>query len=168
MAWRLGKADWEQRRGARNRAAFRRLVRAGRATGVLALEGERAIGWCSVAPRSDFAGLEAKRSLATDWDAGTWSVTCFFLAKDGRGRGLGTRLLRAAVTLARAGGATRLEGYPAVPPRDGSALPAAFAWTGLPGMFEACGFRALDETPGKRPIYVRRFRRRSAAPRRRR
>lgn len=167
MAWRLRKAEWERGRGAGNRAAFRKLVRAGSAPGVLAFEGERAVGWCSVAPRADFAALESKRSLATDWDAGTWSVTCFFLAKEGRGRGIGTRLLRTAVALARAGGATCLEGYPALPPRDGSALPAAFAWTGLPGMFEACGFRALADVPGKRPIYVRRFRR-SAPPRRRR
>lgn len=157
MAWRLRQAEWERRRGADNRAAFRRLVLAGRVPGVLAFEGERAVGWCSVAPRADFDGLAAKRSLATDWDAGTWSVTCFFLAKEARGRGVGTRLLRAAVTLARASGATRLEGYPAVPPRDGNALPSAFAWTGLPAMFEACGFRPLASVPGKRPIYVRRF-----------
>jgi GNAT superfamily N-acetyltransferase len=168
MAWRLRQAEWERRRGARNRAAFRRLVLAARAPGILAFEGARAVGWCSVAPRADFDGLVAKRSLATDWDEGTWSVTCFFLTKEWRGRGLGTRLLRAAVALARTSGATRLEGYPAAPPRAGGPLPAAFAWTGLPSMYEACGFRALDETPGKRPIYVRRFRRRRSTLARRR
>jgi GNAT superfamily N-acetyltransferase len=179
MAWRLPQKTWEARKGAANRRALKRLVGADRASGVLAFvrqetagtrgrgtaarrvarEGEP-VGWCSVGPRADFAGLAARRSLATAWDERTWSVTCFFIAREWRGRGVAARLLEGAVALARARGATRLEGYPALPPRAGGALPAAFAWTGLPALFERAGFEALDETPGKRPIYVRTFRQR--------
>lgn len=159
MAWRLERAQWEAGRGAPNRARLARLVRASdrRAPpGVLACAGERAVGWCSVAPRAEFTALARKRSLATDWDERTWSVTCFFVARDWRRRGLGKRLLGEAVRLARRHGATRIEGYPAAPPRQGGDLPAAFAWTGLPAVFEACGFEPLAEAPGKRPIYVKR------------
>jgi GNAT superfamily N-acetyltransferase len=157
MAWRLPHKVWEEKRGDPNRRALKRLVERGEAGGVLALSGGRAVGWCSAAPRADFAGLAAKRSLATDWDERTWSVTCFFIAKDWRARGLGSKLLAAAVALARKRGATRIEGYPAALPRNGGDLPAAFAWTGLPQVFERCGFERLEETPGKRPIYVRRI-----------
>ncbi len=160
MAWRLGQKDWEARRGAENRAAFRRLVRAGKASGTLALAGGEAVGWCSAAPRADFAGLASKRSLATAWDERTFSVTCFFIARGWRGKRIAERLLRAAVQLARERGATTIEGYPAATPEDGGRLPAAFAWTGLPRIFERCGFERLRETPGKRPIYVRRLTRR--------
>ena len=73
-----------------------------------------------------------------------------------RGKGLGTRLLKVAVDVARANGARRVEGYP-VPPRAGR-MPDTFAWTGLPRMFERQGFRPLPDPPGKRPIYVRRLR----------
>jgi GNAT superfamily N-acetyltransferase len=159
MAWRLGRADWEAGRGEPNRRALKRLVERGRATGVLALAGERAVGWCSVGPRAEFVALESKRSLATDWDERTWSVTCFFVAKEWRKRGLGKRMLAKALALAREHGATRVEGYPAVPPKDGGDLPGAFAWTGLPQVFEACGFERLPKTSGKRPIYVRALRR---------
>lgn len=162
MAWRLSRQRWEAGRGAPNRRALRRLVRGGAPLGVLAVQGERAVGWCSAAPRADFVALESKRSLATDWDERTWSVTCFFVAKDWRKRGLGRRLLDGAVRLARAHGATRLEGYPAAPPRAGGDLPAAFAWTGLPAVFERCGFRPMAKTPGKRPIYVRALTRRKS------
>jgi len=170
MAWRLARAAWEAGRGAPNRARLARLVRASdrRAPpGVLAFAGARAVGWCSVAPRAEFVALVQKPSLATDWDERTWSVTCFFVAKDQRRRGLGQRLLSEAVRLARRHGATRVEGYPAAPPKQGGDLPAAFAWTGLPAVFEACGFEPLADTPGKRPIYVKPLTRarRSAASR---
>jgi len=164
MAWRLDRAAWEAGRGAGNRRAFRRLVEAGRAQGVLALEAGRAVAWCSVGPRADFTALVRKRSLATDWDAGTWSVTCFFVAKEWRGRGLGVRLLREALRVARRHGATRVEGYPTALPKDGGRLPPVFAWTGLPGPFERAGFAALARTPGRRPIYVKSLGRRRAGP----
>lgn len=155
MAWRLERAAWEAGRGEGNRRAFKRLVEREHALGALATVEGRAVGWCSVGPRADFVALETKRSLATDWDERTWSVTCFFVAKDWRKRGLGKRLLDVAVALAKAHGATRLEGYPVPPPKAGGDLPAVFAWTGLPQVFERCGFERLAKTPGKRPIYVR-------------
>ena len=179
MAWRVPQKAWEAQRGAANRRAFRKLVMTGRASGVLAFArdganagGQRAgsgarrassppalagepVGWCSVAPRADFAGLATRRSLATDWDERTWSVTCFFIAKGWRGRGVAGRLLRAAVALARERGASRIEGYPAAPPQAGGALPAAFAWTGVPSVFEQAGFARSKDAPGKRSIYMR-------------
>lgn len=163
MAWRLSRADWEAGRGARNKRRLRKLVESGAPAGVLAWVGGRAVAWCSVGPRAEFAALATKRSLATDWDERTWSVTCFFVDKAWRRHGLGRRLLEAAVALARRHGATRVEGYPAALPKDGGALPAAFAWTGLPQVFERAGFTRLAEAPGKHPIYVRALR----SPRRR-
>jgi len=155
MAWRLSSKAWEDGRGASNRRAMKRLVERGQATGVLALDGDEPVAWCSVGPRADFVRLETKRSLATDWDERTWSVTCFFVAKPLRGKGVGKKLLDAAVKLARQHGATRVEGYPARPPRAGGTLPSAFAWTGLPQVFERAGFRRLAKTPGKALVYVR-------------
>ena len=157
MAWRLTHTAWKEGRGAKNRRALKRLVESGDASGVLAVAGERAVGWCSAGPRADFVALETKRSLATEWDERTWSVTCFFVDKAWRRRGLGERMLRAAADLARQRRATRIEGYPAPLPKDGGDLPAAFAWTGLPQVFERAGFTTLAKPPGKRPIYVKKL-----------
>ena len=157
MAWRRPGREWEEHRGASNRRAMQRLVASDTPPGLLAFAGSEAVGWCSVAPRADFRSLETKRSLATDWDATTWSITCFFVRKDWRGKGVGDALLAGAVRFARERGARALEGYPAVPTKG--ALPSAFAWTGLPSMFERAGFERLAQTPGKRPIYAKRFRR---------
>lgn len=163
MAWRLVHKEWEARRGEPNRRAMRALVQRGEASGVLALAGDEPLGWCSVGPRADFTGLERKWSLATDWDERTWSVTCFFVRREHRGEGLGRRLLAEAVRIARDHGASRIEGYPvANRGADGRPLPGSFIWTGVPSLFEACGFRALPNPPGKRPIYVRRLRAKKA------
>ena len=59
-----------------------------------------------------------------------WSVTCFFVTKDYRRRGVSAHLLRAAAEHARKRGAKMIEGYPVVS-RAGR-MPDAFAWTGLP------------------------------------
>ena len=155
MAWRLRAKDWEASRGEPNRLALRELVQSGQAHGCLAFDGDggEAVGWCSVGPREDFVRLMTMRSLATGAEEGTWAVTCFFVRGGRRGRGIGAALLHGAIRLARTHGATALEGYPAVPyERMGGRLPGAFAWTGLPQMFERAGFTQVP-APGTRPVY---------------
>ena len=160
MAWRRARADFERGKGDGNRRALKRRVESGAPLGVLAIAQGRAVGWCSTGPRADFAALERMRSLATDWDERTWSVTCFLVDKAWRRRGLGQRLLDGAVRLAGRNGAACIEGYPAAIPKGGEDLPAVFAWTGLPKVFERCSFELMEKTPGKRPIYRRSLARR--------
>ena len=131
MAWRRPGRQWEQHKGASNKRAFKKLVTSGAADGVLAFAGGEPVGWLSIGPRADYRSLETKRSLATDWDEHTWSVTCFFIQRDWRGRGVAGKLLGEAVDLARKRGARRVEGYPVVPTAGfGKKMPGAFAWTG--------------------------------------
>ena len=88
MEWRRPGSlkDRLQFRGEKNRRAFRKLVESGRARGVLALEGGKPVGWCSAGPHLDFPALDRKRVLRTDRDEGTWTITCFFIAKSHRNR----------------------------------------------------------------------------------
>ncbi len=155
MAWRRRGREWEKHRGAENKRAMKALVTDGLADGVLAFAGGEPVGWCSVGPRADFPSLESKRSLATQWDERTWSITCFFVDKEWRRKGVAQKLLEGAVKLARSRGAHTIEGYPASSGGPHGKLPSAFAWTGLPQMFERAGFKKLAKTPGKRPILVK-------------
>jgi GNAT superfamily N-acetyltransferase len=143
-----------QCRGKPNRTAMRALVQGGSAHGALAFsESGEPIGWCSVDVHTAFPALARKRSLKTERDAATWSITCFFIRRDHRGRGVATALAREAVRLARASGATRLEGYPAKV-SAGRSLPGAFAWTGTEALFRAAGFTPDVENPR---VFVVRF-----------
>jgi len=50
MHWRIGSA-YHKRRRDKNKAAFRDIVRHGPPPGLLALEGDLAVGWCQLTPR---------------------------------------------------------------------------------------------------------------------
>jgi uncharacterized protein YndB with AHSA1/START domain/GNAT superfamily N-acetyltransferase len=151
MAWRLTPTDFTRLKGDGNRRALRALVTKGEPTGILAYDGADPIGWCAVAPREATPRLERSKVLARLDDAPVWSVTCFFVARGHRKRGVTVSLLRAAAVHAHRAGARILEGYP-VKPRQGE-LPAAFAWTGLASAFREAGLAEAARRSATRPIF---------------
>jgi len=164
MFWRLPHREYGRGKGEGNRRAFRALVRGGAAPGLLAYAGGVPVGWCAVAPRAEYGGLGRSRVLAPVDEAPVWSVPCFFVARDFRGRGLTVRLLRAAAAYAASKGATQLEGYPIAPKAGRTA--DAFAWTGLVGAFEKAGFVEVARRSPTRPIMRKKLRpKRPANPR---
>lgn len=156
MWWRVPRGGklWEEAKGRKNRDAFRRLVQAGKVHGVLAFARDEPVGWCSFGPRQDFPRLETVKALRHESGAGTWAVVCFYIPARWRGRGVAGRLLAAATERAFALGARALEGYPVVPKEDTKPVPAAFAWTGVPPLFERAGYEELERPGATRPIYV--------------
>ena len=150
MAWRLPRARYESGKGAGNRAAFRRRVLAGPPPGVLAYVNGEPVGWCAVAPRSEYDYLGRSRVLRPLDDREVWSVSCLFVASPYRGRGVSVKLLRAAVEMAGKAGAEIVEGYPVIP--YAARMPAAFAWTGTLAAFRKAGFREVARGSPKRPI----------------
>jgi GNAT superfamily N-acetyltransferase len=150
MWWRLKRSEWEQKKGAANKRAFKRIVRSGEVPGILAYEGRDPVGWCCVAPRETFAALERSRTLKRVDEEPVWSVTCFFIPRAHRNRGVASGLLRAAAEYARKKGAKILEGYP-VEPRKGK-MPDAFAWTGTASIFSRAGFKEVARRSRTRPI----------------
>lgn len=146
---RLQAAEFKRGSGDNNRRALQRLVRANERPGLLAYAGDEAVGWIALAPRADYPRLEKSRVLAPVDDQPVWSVTCFFIRRDWRGRGLATRLLKEAAKFAAANGARILEGYPT----DASKrAPDAFVWTGIASTFERAGFSEVARRSASRPI----------------
>jgi GNAT superfamily N-acetyltransferase len=158
MHWLMKRGhDWDREKGARNRAAFRRRVRAGKVHGVIATRDDEPIGWCHLGPRGGFPRLLRSRVIDTDADDDDWAVVCFYIPAAQRGGGVAKRLLGGAVKLAREQGARRLEGYP-VRVTQGR-YPSTFAFVGVPRVFEAAGFRDVTPRGARRPVFQRRFRR---------
>ncbi len=91
---------------------------AGPTSGLVAYVDNEPAGWCAVEPRTDYKGLV--RNNRVPWagraedkaDDSVWAVTCFFTRVGFRKRGVARALARAAVDIARAGGARAVEGYP--------------------------------------------------------
>jgi GNAT superfamily N-acetyltransferase len=145
---------WEQSKGPRNRNSFRRLLQAGKVHAVIAFADDEPVGWCSFGPRSSFPRLERVKALHRDWSDGTWSIVCFFIRSQWRGRGVATQLLHAATAEAFAAGAKEIEGYPVLPNKPAAPMSAAFAWMGVPALFRTAGYSKLPRPGASRPIYI--------------
>ena len=61
MWWRLSSAEFGDRQRDARRDAFRALIDNGTPLGVLAFEGDRAVGWCAIGPRSTLPKLQRSR-----------------------------------------------------------------------------------------------------------
>lgn len=153
MWWKLPRAQFASQKGDGNRRAFRRIVKAGTVPGILAYADGQPIGWCAVEPRAAYPALARSRVLAPLDDRPVWSVTCFYVARGHRRKGVTVQLLRAALKHVRRRGGRLVEGYPVVPKPYHTAS-TAFAWTGFVPAFEAAGFS--DCAGRSRPIMRRR------------
>jgi GNAT superfamily N-acetyltransferase len=156
MWWRLRRSEYERKKGAGNKRAFRRIVASGAPTGVLAHVGGKPVGWCAVAPRTDYPVLERSRILRPVDDQPVWSVTCFYVPKEYRRSGLATKLLKAAVEHAKKQGAKIVEGYPQDP--KAGTMVDAFAWTGFASAFRKAGFKEVARRSATRPVMRKAFR----------
>ncbi len=150
MWWRRPRAESERQKGPGNKRAFRRIVASGAVPGVLAYDDGRPVGWCAVERRETYAVLERSRVLKRIDAQPVWSVPCFFVSRQYRGKGVSVALLKAAVAHAQKRGARLVEGYPVEPRKD--RLPDAFAWTGTVAAFREAGFREAARGSPSRPI----------------
>jgi len=142
--------QFREQKGEGNRVAMNNLVADGIIPGILAFDRTAPVGWCALAPRDDFPALARSRVMKPIDDQPCWSVSCLFVRRDYRKKGVATGLLKAAVGHARVRGAHILEGYPTEPGEKN--IPAAFAWTGIPNAFKAAGFTEVARRSPTRPI----------------
>jgi GNAT superfamily N-acetyltransferase len=116
MWFRWSNQEFREHRGDDNRTALEGLVREagddGPAPGLLAYDGDLAVGWCALAPRSEYPRLARSRVAKPVDDAPAWAVTCFYVRAGYRGAGVATELLEAATAYAVRHGAEIVEGYP--------------------------------------------------------
>ena len=152
MWWRLPRREWSAGKGEGNKAALRRLMGGGTVPGIIALAQGKPVGWVAFAPREDYVRLSVSRTLKPIDARPVWSITCFFVARAYRGRGLMTRLIEAAVAFARKRGATLIEGYPTNP---SGKTADAFMYTGTQSAFMRAGFETAAR-PSKSARIVRR------------
>jgi GNAT superfamily N-acetyltransferase len=151
MYWRIGPR-YAQRPRTDNRRDLHRLTVSGPPPGLLAFDGDVAVGWCELAPRADLAWLAQARYLQPVDDLPVWSVPCFYVRRTHRGQGVIDALIQAAVPAAAAGGAPALEAYPvdtAVPGHSRNLFP------GVASVFARHGFEVVARRKPDRPVMRR-------------
>jgi GNAT superfamily N-acetyltransferase len=150
MYWRLPRSQWTTSKGVKNKNSFRKIVSTNKQPGVIAYDGAEPIGWCAIAPREEFTSLAKSRVLKPIDSEPVWSITCLFVKKPFRRRGVSIRLLRAAVDFAAKQGARIVEGYPTTPTMEKT--PDPFVYMGVPSAFTAAGFKEVARRSAARPI----------------
>ncbi|MCP5075524.1 MAG: GNAT family N-acetyltransferase [Rhodobacteraceae bacterium] len=150
MLWRRSKKEMDAGMGENNRQAMKSIFERGHVPGLIAWHQKEAVGWIQVDERSAFPRLGSSRVLKPVDDKPVWSISCFFINKRFRRKGLSGELLRAACRFAGEKGATILEGYPIDTPKN--KYPAVYAWTGFLGAFREAGFEEVARRSATRPI----------------
>src|SRR5262245_38505408 len=100
MYWRIGSA-YRRRPARANKQAFRNVVKHGPPPGLLAFAGDLAIGWCQLTPRDALPWLDRTWRLAPVDARPVWSISCFYVRKGYRRRGITAALIAAALQAAR-------------------------------------------------------------------
>lgn len=150
MSWRLKKSEFEFGKGEDNKYAMKDIVYKDKPAGVLAYVDDTPIGWCAVAPREVYKRLEGSRVLKRIDDNPVWSITCLFIAKAFRRKGISTELIKGAIEYAKLNEANIVEAYPVVPYDNN--VPDAFLWTGIPAAFEVVGFTEVERRSKWKPM----------------
>jgi GNAT superfamily N-acetyltransferase len=149
MWWRVGNARIRVANTNENKAAFKRVVRKGPPPGLLAFDGDLAVGWCQVTPRLALPRLDRSNVLARVDDVPVWSLSCFYIRRGHRKQGVMSALIEAAVKFAKTNGAPALEAYPW---DENGKRGSAGTYTGVRKAFARAGFEEIARRRPDRPI----------------
>lgn len=132
----------------RRRSAMTKLASHPCPPGLLAFEGDKAVGWIAIAPRSELGRIEASRATPRIDNKDVWVIPCITVHKSARGRGVALALIQAAVEYAIEKGAPAIEAYP----RAGAErIGDNNAYFGTEPLFHRAGFRVIQEPLKNRP-----------------
>ena len=122
-----------------NRELKRQHVTRGTVHQVLVYDGDRCVGWCQFGPAEELPRIKHQKAYRAGLTAlPDWRITCFFVDKSYRGKGVANAALEGALKeIARLGGGT-VESHPE--DMEGRSTSASFLYNGTLAMFERQGF----------------------------
>ena len=141
-----GKMSTEERK-LLNQKEKRALVKQGRSHAILVYNGRNPVGWCQYGTRDELPRVDAGRNYRKVEPLGAseklWRITCFFVDKEHRGKGVSKLALKTALDSIRKQGGGIVEAYPVVSKK--MAAVAEWRWFGTPSMFRKEGFRRVAD-----------------------
>src|SRR5205814_5878122 len=146
MWGRVGRA-YRKRPREKIKVALREVVKRGPPPGLLAFDGDVAVGWCQLTPRDALPWLDRAWRLKRVDDTPVWSLSCFYVRKGYRKKGVTSALIAAALKIAKRAKAPGLEAYPL----DADKTPSA-SGTGYASTFARAGFKTVACRVPPRPI----------------
>ena len=115
--------------------------------GLLAFDGGTVVGWCQLTPRAALPWLDRAWRFKPGDAVPVWSLSCFYVRKGYRRRGVTSALTAAALKAARHAKAPALEAYPL-----DADLTSSASSTGYASTFARAGFQTVARRVPPRPI----------------
>jgi GNAT superfamily N-acetyltransferase len=151
MWWRLTGKEFSTASSNLKRQKLLSIVRGGQPAGILAVTADDLpVGWCAVCPRTELKRLERSRNWPLQPGEDIWSISCFFIRRGWRHKGLASALLKAAIGFAKAENVRFLEAYPREASLPGIA--SSSLYMGTLSMFRREGFRVIHQSDSKYAI----------------
>ena len=150
MFFRLPYSHFQENKPDGNKKMMKQLVNKGKPQGLIASINDEPIGWIAMAPREDYLKLENARTFKRIDDKPVWSITCFFIKKEFRHKGVSQQLIKGAIDFAKKKKIKTLEAYPAIPYSE--KVPHAFLWVGVLSSFIRNGFTIVQQNSKSRAM----------------
>jgi len=150
MFWKLRGREYDESKGDTARQMQKSVVDSKTVPGLLAYSEGYPVGWIAVEPRSAYSRLAHSRTLKPVDDQEVWSITCFFIEKKHRHKGITVELLKAAANYVKEQGGKIVEGYPVDVKKE---EPPPFVFTGTASAFKQAGFEEVARNSPARPIF---------------
>ena len=146
MYWRIGPG-YRRQAPETNKATLHAIVCNGPSPGLVAFSGNKALGWCQLTSRDALPWINRVGKLRRVDDVPVWSISCFYIRKGQRRRGVTAALIDAAIGAAREAGACVLEAYPLDADLTGST-----SFPGYSSTFLRAGFKIVARRVAFQPI----------------
>jgi GNAT superfamily N-acetyltransferase len=136
-----------------NRAYKERLVGAGKAHAALVFHGDITVAWCEYGSPEELPSIYHLKEYTAGLERlPDYRITCFFVDKDYRRKGVAAVALHGAVDLISQAGGGVVEAYPQ--DMQGKKTSASFLYNGTRNLFEQAGF-GYERPKGKNHCVMR-------------
>jgi hypothetical protein len=122
-----------------NRALKERLVSQGRAHAALVFDGDLAVAWCQYGTPAELPNINHRKEYEASLDRlPDYRLTCFFVDRNYRRKGVAAIALGGALDLIAQAGGGVVEAYPQ--DTGGQKVSASFLYSATRSLFEQAGF----------------------------
>ena len=126
-----------------NRALKQRLVEEGRAHAALVFDGDEVVAWCQYGTPEELPNIHHRKEYEAALDPPPdYRITCIFVDRRYRRRGVAALALSGALDLIAEAGGGLVEGYPHDMSKqpEGKKMSSSFLYNGTRRMYEEAGF----------------------------
>jgi hypothetical protein len=132
----------------------RRLVEEERAHAALVYDGDTCVAWCQFGSPQELPNIYHKKEVESKMTMPDWRITCFFVDRDHRKKGLSFYALNGALELIKNLGGGVVESYPQ--DTQGKKISNSFLYNGTRDIFEQAGFN-YEGKKGKNHCIMRKM-----------